>query len=66
MAQGCCRNGGFSLHCAIFCPKDVTPPMVSAVFLARPMMACDRHEVVLLTRMVIGTYTSLTGLFSLI
>ncbi|OKP39365.1 hypothetical protein BJP23_00490 [Aeromonas veronii bv. veronii] len=66
MAQGCCRNGGFSLHCAIFCPKGVTPPMASAGFLARPMMACDRHEVVLLTLVVIGTYTSLPGLFSLI
>ena len=40
--------------------------MVSAEFLARPMMACDRHEVVLLPLVVIGTYTSLPGLFSLI
>lgn len=40
--------------------------MASAGFLARPMMACDRHEVVLLTLVVIGTYTSLAVLFSLI
>lgn len=40
--------------------------MVSAEFLARPMMACDRHEVVLLTLVVIGTYATLPGLFSLI
>ena len=66
MAQGCCRNGGFSLHCAIFCPKDVTP-LASARFLARPMMACARHEVALLPPVVIGgMYTYLPGLFSLI
>jgi len=40
--------------------------MVSAGFLARPMMACDRHEVALLPPVVIGTCTSLPGLFPLI
>ncbi len=40
--------------------------MASDGCLARPMMACHRHEVVLLTLVVIGTYTSLAVLFSLI
>lgn len=47
-------------------PERRNPPMASAGFLARPMMACDRHEVVLLTLVVIGMYTSLAVLFSLI
>lgn len=40
--------------------------MVSDCCLARPMMACHRHEVALLTQEVIRPYTSLPGLFSLI
>ncbi len=40
--------------------------MASDGCLARPMMACERHEVALLTLVVIRPYTSLQGLFSLI
>ncbi len=40
--------------------------MASDGCLAWPMMACHRHEVALLTLMVIRPHTSLPGLFSLI
>ncbi len=40
--------------------------MASDGCLARPMMACHRYEVALLTLMVIRPHTFLQGLFSLI
>ncbi|MEH8116516.1 hypothetical protein Q7I37_02875 [Aeromonas allosaccharophila] len=61
MAQGCCRNGGFSLHCAIFCPKDVTPDGERRILGSADDIASVLDDVALMTKVVVNKRETFFG-----